>query len=419
VTAAWWGAPFALVTPIFSGDVYSYLAQGAMTAAGIDAYKVGPAALGGHLAANVAAIWQHTAAPYGPVFLHLASGVTEVTGRSTWPGILGMRGIAVVGVALLVWSVPHLARSGGVDPAAAVWLGVLNPLVLLHLVADAHNDTLVLGLMASGMVLAMRGRPVIGVVVLTLAALIKAPALLAVAFLIPIWAGPAARRGRWIRVSLAATAIVAVTAVVVTALADTGYGWIGALSTPTRARTWMSITTDLGSLFGMVARWSGVATMDQSRYAFWLAGLGVAGCLFLLLWRRSLQLGPVVALGLCLAAFVMLGPVVHPWYLLWGIVPLAIAAESVAIRRAVAVASVALILLVLPGGVPPGLAALVGASLGTALVLATVAMVTDLDRRHLWEPLAAPPSLPVPAGAVDPATAVPVARRTLVRWPGS
>ena len=400
MTTAWWGAPFALITPIFSGDVYSYLAQGAMTAAGLDAYKLGPAALGGHLAANVAAIWQHTPAPYGPVFLHLASAVTEITGRGTWPGIIGMRVLAVLGVALLVWSAPQLARFGGVDRAAALWLGVLNPLVLLHLLADAHNDALMLGLMASGVVLALRGHPVVGVVVLTLAALIKAPAGLAIAFVIPIWAGQFAARGRWVRVTLAVTGVATATAALVTALADTGYGWVGALNTSTRAHTWMSITTDLGSLFGVLTRWAGIATMDQSRHAFWSAGLCVAGCLFLLLLWRSSRLGPVVALGLCLTAFVVLGPVVHPWYLLWGIVPLALATDSVAIRRSVAVISAALILLVLPGGVPPGLPALAGASLGTTIVLVVLVTVTDLDTRHVSAPLAAAPGGPESAHAV-------------------
>jgi len=415
VTAAWWAAPFALITPIFSGDVYSYLAQGAMTAIGINPYKVGPAMLGGHLAANVPAIWQHTPTPYGPVFLRLASGITQITGSATWLGILGMRAVAVAGLAMLVWSAPCLARAGGVDPVAAVWLGVLNPLVLMHLVGDAHNDTLMLGLMAVGLVLALRSRPGLGVVVLTLAALIKAPAALAIAFVVPIWAGQHAGRGRWVRVTLAVTAIAVATASGVTALAGTGYGWVAALGTPTRARTWMSVTTDLGSVFGLLARWSGVATIEQARHAVWLAGVCVAGCLCVLLWRRSRELGPVVALGLCLASFVVLGPVVHPWYLLWGIVPLAVAAGSVAIRRAVTVASVALILLVLPGGVPPGLPALAGAALGTTLVLVVVGLFTDLDGHQLWAPLAAPSRGSHATAGPGPASRTPIAQRILSR----
>jgi hypothetical protein len=378
ITGVWWAAPFAFATPIFSRDVYSYLAQGAMTRAGIDAYAVGPAALGGNLAANVPEIWQHTPAPYGPVFLSLAGGVTELTTNGTWLGVLGMRALAVAGVAMLVWSVPRLARSCGVAPTAALWLGVINPLVLLHLVTDAHNDAFMLGLMSIGLVCALERRPAIGAIAVTLAALVKAPAGLAIAFLVSIWAGQLTGRARWARASVATAAVAAATTVAATALAGTGYGWIAALDTPTRAHTWLSITTDLGYFTGTAAQWLGVAGVAETTDALRLVGLAVATILCVLLWRHSAQIGPVVALGLSLAAVVMLGPVVHPWYLLWGIVPLAATARSRAIRRAVTVLSVSLVLFVLPGGVEPGISALAGAALGTVAVLAALVVLVVL-----------------------------------------
>ena len=375
ITAIWWAAPFALAPPIFSRDVYSYLAQGAMTRAGIDAYAVGPGALGGNLAANVPEIWQHTPAPYGPVFLFLSGGVTELTTNGAWLGVLGMRALAVAGVAMLVWSVPRLARSCGVAPTAALWLGVLNPLVLLHLVTDAHNDAFMLGLMSIGLVWALERRPALGVIAVALAALVKAPAGLAIAFLVSIWASQLTGRGRWARATAGTAAVAAVTTVVATALAGTGYGWVAALDTPTRAHTWLSITTDLGYFTGTAAQWLGVASVAETTDAWRLVGLAVAAILCGVLWRRSAQIGPVAALGLGLAAVVMLGPVVHPWYLLWGIVPLAATARSTAIRRAVAVLSAALVLFVLPGGVEPGMPALAGAVLGTAAALVVLVAV--------------------------------------------
>jgi hypothetical protein len=383
-TVAWWGVPFAVGTPIFSGDVYSYLAQGAMTTAGIDAYRVGPAALGGPLAVNVPEIWQHSPAPYGPVFLDLAGTVTDATDQGIWAGILGMRALAILGVGLLIWAVPKLAAFWGVPPAAAVWLGVLNPLVLLHLIGDAHNEAVMLGLMSVGLVLALQRRPALGVVLITLGTLVKAPAGLAIAFVIPIWASQladrdsvladrdsvrSAGRGRWLDAGVRTVAVAAVTALVVTALAGTGFGWVRTLNTPTRAHTWMSITTDLGWAVGsLLHRVIGLG-VDQTRQGFWLAGLLVAAAASLVLWWRSERIGSVAALGLCLAAFVVAGPVVHPWYLLWAVIPLAAGARSRAVRRTVAVGSAALVLLVLPGGVQPGLPALVGAILGASTVL--------------------------------------------------
>jgi hypothetical protein len=370
-TGVCWAMPFALTAPIFSGDVYSYLAQGAMTVSGMDPYKLGPDALGGQLAANVPAIWQHTTTPYGPVFLDLTAAVSRLTSHNTVSGIVGMRILALGGVGLIAWSVPRLARACRVDPAVAVWLGVINPLILLHLVADAHNDALMLGLMTVGLVLALRGRLWLGVVMITLAGLVKAPGAVALAFVVPIWAGQLSGRVKWLGAACATVLTAAATTAAVTALSGTGYGWVRALNTPTLAHTWMSVTTDLGDLSGQALHWWGQVTVDQTRQAFWLAGLMAAAALFVLLVRRSGQIGAVAALGLCLSALVVLGPVVHPWYLLWGLIPLA-AAGSHRIRRVVAVLSVVIVLLVLPGGVTPGLPVLLGASIGICVALLTL-----------------------------------------------
>lgn len=386
-TAVWWSAPFAFTTPIFSGDAYSYLAQGAMTMAGFDVYRVGPAALGGPLAANVPDIWQNAPAPYGPVFLDLAGTVTNVTNSDVRAGIIGMRVLALVGLGMLIWSVPRLARACGVQPEAATWLAVLNPLVLLHLMGDVHNEALMLGMMCLGLTLVAQRRPVLGVVVVTLAGLVKAPAGLAVAFVIPMWAGQLDGSRRWLRAAYRTGAVTAATALVVTALAGTGFGWMRTLDTPTHARTWMSITTDLGFAVGTLGHLSGGQSVDEVRHVFWAGGLIIAAALGVVLWRRSIQLGPVTALGLFLSVFVLAGPVVHPWYVLWGFVPLAIGATSDAIRRIVAIGSVALVLLVLPGGVQPDVRALVGALLGTSAVLILTVLLTRFDRRHIGVPL--------------------------------
>ncbi|MBY8875181.1 polyprenol phosphomannose-dependent alpha 1,6 mannosyltransferase MptB [Micromonospora sp. PLK6-60] len=402
-TLVWWALPFAVALPVFSGDVHSYLAQGAMTSAGLDAYRVGPAALGGPLTVNVPDIWQRTPAPYGPVFLHLAAGVTDVTGGRVWVGIVGMRVLALLGVGLLVWSVPRLARACGVRPAAALWLGVLNPLVLLHLVGDAHNEAVMLGLMCVGLVLALRRRPALGVVLITLAMLVKAPAALALAFVVPVWAGQLGGRRPALRAALCTAAVSGGTALLVTAVAGTGFGWVRALGTPTHARTWMSLSTDLGWAVGTVLHRLRGLDVEEVRHAVWLVGLVVAAGACLVLWRRGGRHRPVGTLGLCLGVVVLAGPVVHPWYLLWALVPLAAGARDRATRRVVAAGSVALVLLVLPGGVQPSLPALAGALVGTSTVLVAAACVHLCRRRA-----AVAPSAAVPPSAADPTGGEPV-----------
>ncbi|SFF37077.1 alpha-1,6-mannosyltransferase/alpha-1,6-mannosyltransferase [Actinoplanes philippinensis] len=367
-TAVMWAIPFTLSGPIFSRDVYSYLAQGAMTAAGIDPYRWGPSALGGELAANVPPIWQDTPAPYGPVFLRLAGAVTTLTRHELWPGLIGMRLLAVAGVALLAVTLPRIARECGADPSTALRLGVLNPLVLLHLLVDAHNDAVMIALMCAGLLLALRHRPVLGAVLITLSGLVKGPALLSLAFLAVLWAGRLPGRFRLVRAVGATLVISGGTAVAVTTIAGTGFGWIPALRAPTRARTWMSLTTDLGGLLG-------------AREAVWLAGLLLAWAITLLLLHRvGTGADMVAALGSALVAFVLLSPVVHVWYLLWGLVPLAAAGAERA-RRLAACASPVLVLLAPPNDAPPGAPLVLGGVLGTAAGLLVYTVVQATRRR--------------------------------------
>jgi hypothetical protein len=284
-------------------------------------------------------------------------------------------------------------------------LGVLNPLVLLHLIGDAHNDGLMLALMCLGLVWAVQRRPLLGTITLVLAVLVKAPAALTLAFAVPIWAsqldGPRPR----VRAGLRVVGVAAGTATVVTLMTGTGFGWLRTLGTPTRARTWMSITTDLGYLTGTLTRRLAGFSMDQTRHAFWLAGLVVAGAVSVVLWLRTDRTGPIAGLGLSLAVVVLAGPVVHPWYLLWSVVPLAATAGE-AMRRTLMLGTVALVLLVIPTGLQPGLSVLTAALLGVSSVLAIALACREVGRDRPLEPLVVgrpSPRLPWPRRAPVPA----------------
>src|SRR6195952_529861 len=74
-TLAMWIVPFLVTPPIFSRDVYSYLAIGAMMVHGDNPYQSGPyTALGdgNALAHQVDLRWQYSSTPYGPAFLLIA-----------------------------------------------------------------------------------------------------------------------------------------------------------------------------------------------------------------------------------------------------------------------------------------------------------------------------------------------------------
>lgn len=341
-----WAAPLLLAPPLFSRDVYSYLAQGAMVDAHIDVYAHGPAQLGGPLADEVAPVWQQSTTPYGPVFLAVASALSGLTRGELPAGLLGMRLVALLGVGLMAAALPRLARHSGADPAAALWLGALNPLVLLHLVAGAHNDAIMLGLLGVGLV-AARGRwPVVGVVLITLAALVKAPAALGLLAVIAL----RGRRGV-VRSTLTTAAAALATTVVVTAVTGTGYGWIAALKTPVSPHNW-SLTSLLGRATGTLLENLGSGLAPLALPAWHTAGIVVTVLIVLFIWLR-LRPGPIYALGLSLAAVAVFGPAIRPWYALWGLFLIAAAAPSGSVRHRVAAVSGVLALAVLPSGYAP------------------------------------------------------------------
>ncbi|HEY6424661.1 MAG TPA: polyprenol phosphomannose-dependent alpha 1,6 mannosyltransferase MptB [Pseudonocardiaceae bacterium] len=361
-TLTMWAVPLLVAPPMFSRDVYSYLAQSAMVNRGLDPYVLGPAdALGvDHpLVRGVPTIWRHTPAPYGPLFLTLGRPIDWIAGDDVVLGVLLHRTLAVAGLVMIVWALPRLARRVGVSPVFALWLGVANPLVLFHLVSGVHNEALMIGLMLVGLELALH-RPAVdptlfgGTVLIAAAAQVKVPAALALGF-VTVWlARHRGGRPRDLASSAALVAGVAMATTVAIGLGTgLGFGWTGALGTPNAVRSWMSAATELGLLAGWAGSWLGLGDHTTSALVLSRAvGLAAAGgvCLLLLwrCWRGRIE--PLAGLGIGLGAMVLLGPVVHPWYLLWAAIPLAASATHPAFRTIATVASTALALLVAPTG---------------------------------------------------------------------
>ncbi len=161
-TAILWALPLAVAPPMFSRDVYSYLAQSAILARHLDPYVLGPAeALGvdDPLTRSIPTIWRDTPAPYGPLFLILGRGITAISGNDVVLGVLEHRALALCGVAMIVWALPRLANRCALDPGLALWLGAANPLVLFHLVSGIHNESLMIGLLLVGLEVGLRAGP--------------------------------------------------------------------------------------------------------------------------------------------------------------------------------------------------------------------------------------------------------------------
>src|SRR6201746_440913 len=155
-----WALPLLIAPPMYSKDVYSYLAQSQISLEGLDPYRVGPASglgLGHVFTLSVPSLWRETPAPYGPLFLWIGRGISALTGENIVAAVLCHRLVVLVGGAVIVGGTPRLARRCGVAEVSALWLGAANPLLLMHLVAGIHNEALMLGLMLTGAEFALRG----------------------------------------------------------------------------------------------------------------------------------------------------------------------------------------------------------------------------------------------------------------------
>jgi len=322
---ALWTVPLLVVAPLFSRDVFSYAAQGELMSHAINPYHYGPGTIGsGPYVSGVDPLWANTPAPYGPLFLILAGWSAVVTLHHALFTVELLRLQSVVGVALMAYCVPKLARSFGRDAGPAFVLAVLNPLTLLALVGGAHNDAIMVGLLLAGITAARSRHPVWGVVLCALAASIKVPAAMGIVYVAWDWAGPLADWRR--RVSMLVRAGLVTVAVMggLSLVSGLGWGWIANLGTPGTVRSWMAPATAVGlavsgtaHLFGIGVGLGGVLTVTRA------IGLASAAAIALYCLRHRERLGILGALGATMLAFVVLGPVVQPWYLTWGIIILA------------------------------------------------------------------------------------------------
>ena len=335
-----WAVPLLLAPPLFSRDVYTYAAQGEMMSHHINPYSYGPNVLGSTPFNTLAdSFWSGAESPYGPTFLGIDGAVDQASGHVFLADMVLLRLLEVAGIALMVAATPTLARWAKRDPAHAVVLGAGSPLVLLSLLAGAHNDALMLGLLMAGLAVARRYGTVPGVVLCALAAGVKSPAALGVLFLGWVWAGEGASIRRRMGHTFAAGLIALATMEAAALLTGTGWGWVRTTTTADAAFTGVTPINVVArgvSILSHVLQVP-IATLTV-RPVFIVLGLVVAvGLCVRFLWRAP-QEGVVRNLGLALLCLALLGPIVWAWYVTWGIVVLAAVAAG-RLRTAVIVIS--------------------------------------------------------------------------------
>ena len=347
--AALWAIPLIIGPPLLTRDPFSYAAQGEIFSQGFDPYHHSPEVLGhGDFYRSVDPLWRTTAAPYGPLFLLIARSATRLAGHRLFLSIVLLKLACVAGMALIATYLPRLAKASGKDPTAAVAFVLLNPITLLHLIGGAHNEAIMIGLLVMGLALALEERPLAGIALCVLAGAVKLPAMAGAVFVAWHWASAQAGiTARLRRIGLGA-AVAGATLVGLTLVAGTSWGWITLVTTPTRVQSYLSPVTTTGIGIGATLGLAGVPH-DVFLLAWQLSFIGIALFLATRALIRVRRDGLARATGSALLAVAVLSPVLFPFYLLWGLVPLA-AAGFRHLKPLAIVASIGLSLALLPGG---------------------------------------------------------------------
>ena len=289
-------AGFLFVTPVGSDDVYRYLWDGRVQAAGINPYRHAPNApeLESLHSDRLPRLVNHPdlKTPYFPVAQWMFRSAYALGGEAFWPMkllILVAEALTVIGSVLLL---RHLGR-----PREHALLYAAAPLAIFQFGVDAHVDALGFPFLVFGLLAWLKDRRWSGLLLLALSISVKPVAVVLLPFLF------ASARGWRER-----AAVVAIPAGVLVVQFAPYVQDAQVLAGLTRlARNWMFN----GSIFRAVLALTG----DHRR-----ARVICAGVLAVVLLAMSYRARPADTVTNSVRAvhfLLLFSPVVHPWYVGW------------------------------------------------------------------------------------------------------
>ena len=322
ITFAAWATPFFLGVPVFSRDIYSYIAQGDLVRHGLNPYVATPLALGHtNVLQSIAEVWRNTPSPYGPLLTMHGHLLSYIDGSSLIAQILVYRSCALLGVIGLSLALIPLAKRRNVNPIQALWLVTLSPLMVISAVSTAHNDVYMLALVLGGVLLADRGHRRSAYCALALAATIKAPAFAVIGFiLVHELIRSSTSKRLWLVIEAGVASALSIVAATVLA----GFGWFwatpAAFKIPTSIRTVITPSIAVGSFIAQVLRGLQVPTSRHTLVSYLEVGFGLlAVALVLFLLKKLGRHDFLFVSGLALLGISLLSPSLWPWYYLWAI----------------------------------------------------------------------------------------------------
>ena len=295
---------FLLAPPLLSHDVFSYIAYARLGVANhLNPYTHAPLDIPNDPGFTYAGSIDASSA-YGPVFTLLTYPLSPLGVPAAFWILKVVAALSSLGVVALVW---RIAQRLGRDPLVPALAVGLNPLVLVHVVGGAHNESLTLLLTMAGVAVWFGAREREGVFVATLASGIKASAGLVVPFLM---VGDLRRR--------LVPAVGAALGLVAIGLIAFGTHALDALSlisdNQDRTSRW-SLPYKTAQLLAALLPGDRLDYRDAVRVVFAVA---FAAVFLWLLWRawRGIT-APLDAIGWATFAILIASAWLVPWYILW------------------------------------------------------------------------------------------------------
>lgn len=335
ITFVCWVLPLLPLGGIMSSDPRYYADIGWSINHGHDPYSTGLGTTGSPF--PVGPTWHGTFAVYPALALRLFGWVVAASGSDWYWSVVAMRALALAGVALLALSLPVLADQAGVDRRFVLWLGVFNPVTMLHGIGGAHIDMLMVGMTAAALALAVRYRSlIIGALAVGVAAAIKQPALLA-AVPVALLTAPVTQR-TWPRTivrTAASVALAIASLVAVSWLTGFGMGWLRAADT-----TYSIHTVGVGYLIGEAVRMGATALGLPTSAAFVDVAntvVGALGYLLIVVLYFRYRHRPWQFLASAALTWAIANGAFREWYLIYWLAFVALADLGPWMRRAVSV----------------------------------------------------------------------------------
>ena len=277
--------------------------------------------------------WRNTPSPYGPLWNALSivpHGAALLMGGTATAYVLAYKGLALAltgaAAVLMARAAGQWRRGGG---AEAVVLLTWNPLWVLHIGGDAHNETALVVAMLAALVHAGRGRLAWASGLVVAAALVKLSGLL----LLPVWYAWLwwrQRPNRWAEIGSA------ILVMAVTLVATYLPFWRGSVTFSTALAEGSYLTTSWPAVAAQVLSWW--LPVDLARQVAMLASrVFFVVALAVLLPRLPRGKDAAVVAGLFAASgllYLSLGAAwMMPWYVLPPLAAAAAAPAAPLIRR--------------------------------------------------------------------------------------